>query len=81
MKDWAETLAVRGEFVLGAQDSLAIESAVNDASLFQLAEMLGQNLVRGFGDAALELAKAELAALEFVEDERLPFASDDAERN
>ena len=73
-------LAVRGQFVFGAQDGLMVEGALKNADLLQFAELLGQHLVRDLRDAALELTKTEPAALELVEDERFPLASDDAER-
>jgi hypothetical protein len=80
VQDGAKSLSVRGEFVLGAENGFFVDGALEDAGLLELAELLGEDLVRGLGDAAAKLAEAKLAVLELVEDERLPLASDDAKR-
>lgn len=78
-QDGTKAFTVRGELVLRAQDRLVIHGALHDAGLFELSEVFGKDFVRGLGDASAELPEAKFTALELVQDEGLPLASDDAE--
>lgn len=74
-----KSFAVGSQLILGAKNGLTIKGALHDAGVFELAEMLDENLVRSLRNPAAQLTKPKLAILQFVKDEGLPFASDDAE--
>jgi hypothetical protein len=78
-KDGAKAFTVRGEFVLGAEDSLVIDGAPQDPGLFELAQLFGEDFMGCLGNASPKLPEAKFAVLKLIEDEGLPLASDDAE--
>jgi hypothetical protein len=75
-EDRFKTLSVPGERIFDPRRDLREDPSVNHFVMLEFAEMLGQHFLGSSGNQALKFAKAMGAALEEVDDHRLPFAAE-----
>lgn len=79
VEDWTEGLAPWGQGILDFRWDYGIDGAVDDAVLFELAELLGQHFLGDGRDGPFQFGKpSDLAAEELEEDQKLPAAFEHA---
>jgi hypothetical protein len=71
--------SIGGERVFGAKNGLLKNPPLDQSLSFKLPQLRGEDLLGRFRDAALQLAEAPAAILEFTKDQRLPLARDDTQ--
>lgn len=79
LHDGAEGLAFGGEGVFDAGWDFGVGSSSDEAILFELFKLAGEDFEGHAGDDAVNLAETEGAVEEDVEDDRFPFAADDVD--
>lgn len=79
LHDGAEGLAFGGKGVFDAGRDFGIGGAGDEAVLFEFFELAGEDFEGHAGDDAVDLAEAEGAVEEDVEDDGFPFAADDVD--
>ena len=77
LHDGAEGFTFGGQGVFDAGWDFGIGGAGDEAVLFEFFELAGEDFEGHAGDDAVDLAEAEGAIEEDVEDDGLPFAADD----
>jgi len=79
LHDGAEGLAFGGKGIFDAGRDFGIGGAGDEAVLFEFFELAGEDFEGHTGDDAVDLAEAEGAVEEDIEDDGLPFAADDVD--